>query len=147
MQNDRSHLSRSYKRKDAEVIECIDEVEDSVQVEISNMDHESFVQCLICNDKKLYKRKGGLKIHCTRKHKDEDCDFMFEQLMNSNTAAEAEMNFEEKLSYYKNNVRVLRRIPKGARYLAAHKLLHIKERWRKLAEFVVVLLQWTSSSR
>ena len=102
--NDRSHLSRNCKTKNTELIEQIDDVEHILQMEISNIDHELLVPCLICNDNKLYKRKGGLKIHCTKKHKDEDFSFMFTQSTNKNHVLAT--NFEEILSYSKNNIRV-----------------------------------------
>lgn len=55
-----------------------------------------------------------------RIYKNIDCDFMFTKSVDENT--EMASNFEETLLYSKNNIRVLRRIPKGARYLAAERL-------------------------
>lgn len=154
IRKDRSHLSRICKKKDIDPIEYIDDIEENLQTTINTNENEIFVPCLICKDKKLYKKKGGLKIHCTRKHANEDVDFMFTQEKEKDPGSdpiEGE-NFESILLHSKNNIRVLRRIPKGARFLAATKLSEAiencisKNAERKLARFNAFCLQRSSST-
>lgn len=89
-------------------------------VSLNNGENCDLIPCLICNDGKLYKKIGGLKIHCTRRHKNDDYEFMFSQCDAFDTKS-----FEEKISKLKQNVRILKRIPKGARINAAYKLAEV----------------------
>lgn len=85
--------------------------------------NDDLIPCLLCNDGKLFKKNGGLRIHCTRRHKNQDCEFMFEQSNNFDSKL-----FEDKISRLEQNVRVIKRIPKGARIIAAYKLTEIMKK-------------------
>lgn len=56
-------------------------------------ENDDLIPCLLCNDGKLFKKKGGLRSHCTRRHKNEDCEFMFSQSESFDYKS-----FEEKIS-------------------------------------------------
>lgn len=85
--NDRSHLNRNCKLNIVtfEDIDKDDVVENIVQINDAINGSEDLVPCLLCNDKKRYKIKGGLKIHCRRKHKNENYSFMFPQEVQNKT--------------------------------------------------------------
>ncbi len=71
--------------------------------------------------KKLYKLPNGLKIHCTKMHPEKSSP----SIVNND---ESEITIEsviDKLVYMKKNVKVLKRIPKGARVVAAYNLSKI----------------------
>lgn len=71
---------------------------------------------------KLYKMPTGLKIHCTKKH----TSVKNTKSNNDSTSQpEDKMKMDElikNLADYKRNIKILKRIPKGARVLAAHSL-------------------------
>ena len=64
-----------------------------------NVDNPNdMVPCLLCKDNKLYKRKGGLKIHCVRKHKNEDYSIMLIESTNEKSFNVTPLS--DKISYY-----------------------------------------------
>lgn len=95
-----------------------------------------------------------MKIHCTRKHKNEDYSIMFEE---SSNGEKFDVNsLSDKISYYKRNVRVLRRITKGARMLAAYELAKVIEKtvekndntsWENLIFFVYKSFQIPANNK
>lgn len=86
-----------------------------IQISKENMKNvDDRYPCLLCPN--LYKGKTGLKIHCKRKDKNEDFDFM---LSNSTTKHSIE-SLPDKLSSLNKNVKVLKRIPKAARIVAVY---------------------------
>lgn len=80
-----------------------------------------FVACPVCIDKS-FKGKKGLRIHWARAHPDQP--FTSPDLPSSSVHD----SLPYKLAYCKNNIPVLRRIPKGARFFAAEKLSQVIDR-------------------
>lgn len=68
--------------------------------------------------KKLYKLPNGLRIHCTKIHPDKSPPNMF----NNNDSEITIESAVDKLAFMKKNIKVLKRIPKGARVVAAYNL-------------------------
>lgn len=67
---------------------------------------------------KLYKLPNGLKIHCKKIHPEVTLSNIFDNDASTITID----SIAEKLTFMKKNLNVLKRIPKGARLLAAHNL-------------------------
>lgn len=77
--------------------------------------------CPAKKSKKKYKLPHGLRIHCAKIHADKSSP----DIVNND---ESEITIEsviDKIVYMKKNVKILKRIPKGARVVAAHNLSKI----------------------
>lgn len=68
------------------------------------------IECKLCADKKRYKIPNGIKIHMAKSHPTE------------NHVDPCADDFEKLLSKYKNETKVVKRIPRGARTVVAQKL-------------------------
>ena len=94
-----------------------------VQPQNSQDASSELVICPLCsvNNAKSFKGLKGLKIHWTRAHPNEP-------LEHSDPINNSTNSFEAKLASCKINIKILRRIPKGARCCAADKLNQVIDR-------------------
>lgn len=123
----RTQKPRKCKEKSVNIVDGDSPTRSSNQKNVVGSDSSSdLVPCLLCNDNKLYKKKGGLKIHCVRRHKNQEYGIMFDETA---TGEKFDVNsLIDKIGYYKRNVRILKRIPKAARMLAAYELAKLIEK-------------------
>lgn len=106
-------------------------------------DDADLIVCPLCCDK-FFKGTRGLRIHWSRAHPHQPFGD------NQSTQAISDDPFYSHLASYKNNIKVMRRIPKGARSYAADKLSQIIDRcvsqntvdcWKDLFIFSYIALQ------
>lgn len=86
------------------------------------VDMQPCPHCGIEFSNKLYKMPTGLKIHCTRKHPQIVNESINENIEKKNSGTMTIAKIIIDLANYKKNIKILKRIPKGARTLAAHSL-------------------------
>lgn len=107
--------------------ERLDSMKDFVDSYVLESDNNSIsmpeeFRCPFCEvSSTKYKNANGLKIHIARKHPDEKLEYA------SSLKSNSIQNFKERLCSLRQNIRILKRIPKGARYVAANKLSQLIE--------------------
>lgn len=118
----------------------------SSTTETTEIDPNDVICPLCTNEKKICKGSRGLKIHYSKAHKEFLSDL-------SNGPDKCIVDIDElskKLNLYRKSIRVLKRIPKGARIIAAKKLesvitkctnLNNLESWCDLLLFSYIALQ------
>ncbi|XP_028176433.1 uncharacterized protein LOC114364466 [Ostrinia furnacalis] len=110
-----------------------------------------FFRCTTCNDNKLYKGKRGLNIHNTRCHKNSSLPAP----PPSNPQNTPHPSFESFITHLHNSIRVVKRIPRGARISLAKSLtsviekclLNTSENWQNLFTFSYSHLHVSPSSK
>lgn len=85
----------------------------------SNVSLENLVKCDQCSQARFFKGNRGLKIHCSKVHRLESNSTQM-QLTTSQICIE----FWRKISNFKNNLPIVKRIPRGARISVAKCLIH-----------------------
>ncbi|XP_072937198.1 uncharacterized protein [Epargyreus clarus] len=93
----------------------------------SDVVYPNLVQCNLCSQPRFFKGTKGLNIHIGRIHKDvsyrNDCSTsQFQPSLPNSCPISVNKSFSETLSFFKNNVAIVKRIPRGARITVATSL-------------------------